>query len=82
MESQLTWNDNEAAVKIFYSIEDADGFPIGQTEEPVTLPQSQQGPVTVELPIQLRPGDYTVYFGIRDVVTEDIAFEIVGDESR
>ena len=73
----LTWNDNEAAVEIFYSIEDADGFPISQTEEPVTLAQSQQGPVTVELPIQLRPGDYTVYFGIRDVGTETYGTQIV-----
>ena len=73
----LTWNDNEAAVEIFYSIEDADGFPISQTEEPVTLAQSQQGPVTVELPIQLRPGDYTVYFGIRDVGTETYGTQIL-----
>ena len=51
--------------------------PISQTEEPVTLAQSQQGPVTVELPIQLRPGDYTVYFGIRDVGTETYGTQIV-----
>jgi hypothetical protein len=51
---------------IFGVVENQEGFPMYQFEEEATLERGDDGRVTYELPIQLQPGKYTLYTGIRD----------------
>ena len=72
---QLTWQKDQTNTTIFYVVEDVDGFPLYQNEETYSLTRVGDKAV-LELPIDLAPGQYTVYMGIRDNVTEKVGTQI------
>jgi GWxTD domain-containing protein len=60
--SELSSND----VTVFGTVENADGFPIYQFEEPAEFVKGKRGHLAYEMPIQLQPGLYTLYVGVLD----------------
>ncbi len=72
--SAMTGDTMEAT--IFGVVENQEGFPIYQFEEAATLLRGADGRTLYELPIQLQPGKYTLYTGIRDNASSTAGTEI------
>ncbi len=65
----LTWTGDSAAITAFGLVENADGAPIYQFEEPAQISKANDGRTLYEVPVQLQPGNYKLYIGIRDNTT-------------
>jgi GWxTD domain-containing protein len=76
-DSTITWQGEESKVVIFGLVENTEGFPMYQFDEPTTLKKAADGRTLAEIPIQLQPGQYTLYTGVRDNQTATAGTEIV-----
>lgn len=65
-ETPLTWQGDSADLTVFGSVENTDGFTISQFEEPAKVTKTSDGRTLFEVPIQLVPGRYKLYLGVRD----------------
>jgi GWxTD domain-containing protein len=65
-EASLTWQGDSADFTVFGSVENTDGFTIYQFEEPAKVKKSSDGRTLFEVPMQLVPGQYKLYLGVRD----------------
>ncbi|MFQ5790279.1 MAG: GWxTD domain-containing protein [Acidobacteriota bacterium] len=61
----LSWDGDEVDATVFGVIENDDGHPIYQFEEQTSLTKAGDG-ASYEIPVQLQPGEYTLYLGVRD----------------
>lgn len=62
----LTWSADAANLTVFGVVENTEGIPIFQFEEPAALEKAADGRTLYEVPIQLQPGNYTLYTGVQD----------------
>jgi hypothetical protein len=62
----LDWNGDEAVATVAGLVEDGEGYPLYQFEETATLARKSSRHTHFEMPLQLRPGRYTLYLGVRD----------------
>ena len=76
----LSWSGNYADAKVLGLLEDASGNPLYRFEEPVALEKGPNGRAAFEMPLQLAPGQYTVYLGIEDVTSSTVGTKILNIE--
>lgn len=62
----LDWNGEEAETTVAGLVEDGLGNPLYQFQESATLARESSRHAHFEMPLQLRPGLYTLYLGVRD----------------
>jgi GWxTD domain-containing protein len=62
----LSWNGEVTQITAFGIVETMEGNPIYQFEELATLSKVTDGRTLFELPVQLQPGKYKLYIGVRD----------------
>ena len=62
----FSWNGGKVHATVFGLIESADGLVVYQFEEPTTLTKSEDSLTSFDVPLQLPPGEYTLYLGVRD----------------
>lgn len=65
-EAPLTWQGDSTDLTVFGSVENTDGFTIYQFEEPAKVSKTNDGRTLFEVPVQLMPGRYKLYLGVRD----------------
>jgi GWxTD domain-containing protein len=75
--STLTWQGDESNVAVFGLVENTEGFPMYQFDEPTKLKKASDGRTLAEIPVQLQPGKYTLYTGVRDNQTATAGTKIV-----
>ncbi len=75
-DSTITWQGDTANVSVFGLVENTEGFPIYQFDEPTELKKATDGRTLAEVPIQLQPGKYTLYTGVRDDQTSTAGTKI------
>ena len=73
----LTWEMDSASATVFGVAENTDGHPIYQFEKPANLTRAVDGHTAFEMPIQLQPGRYNLYLGVRDNTTTTAGTQIV-----
>ena len=70
-EEKLTWNGDTASLQVFYNVVDALGTVIGYDERSVEVSRGAAGsPTILEMPMQMAPGSYKVFAGVRDPATD------------
>lgn len=62
----LFWENDAAEATLFGLVETQEGHPILQFEELAKLAKDGDGRALFEMPLQLQPGQYTLYLGVRD----------------
>ena len=62
----FSWNGEKVHATVFGMVENADGLVVYQFEEPTTLTKSEDNLTSFDVPLQLPPGEYTLYLGVRD----------------
>jgi hypothetical protein len=73
----LSWNGEITTITAFGIVENAKGTPIYQFEEPATVSKVDDGRTLFEVPIQLQPGTYKLYVGVRDNTSGTAGTKIV-----
>jgi GWxTD domain-containing protein len=73
----LSWDGEGAAITAFGFVETTTGNPVFQFEEPATLSKGDDGRTVFEVPIQLQPGTYKLYAGVRDTKSGTAGTKIV-----
>ena len=76
-DSTLTWQGDTSNVAVFGLVENTEGVPIYQFDEPTQLKKATDGRTLAEVPIQLQPGKYTLYTGVRDDQTATAGTKIL-----
>jgi GWxTD domain-containing protein len=72
----LDWNAEEAVTTVAGLVEDGEGNPLYQFEETATLARESSRHAQFEMPLQLRPGHYTLYLGVRDESSSKLGTKI------
>jgi GWxTD domain-containing protein len=78
--ASLSWSGNYADAKVVGLLEDSEGTPLYQVDEPAALEKGPDGRTTFEMPLQLPPGQYTVYLGIQDISSSTVGTKIINFE--
>jgi GWxTD domain-containing protein len=73
----LTWNGDKTAITAFGMVENEQGFPIYQYEEPDEIAKANDGRTLYDVPVQLQPGKYKLYVGVRDNTTSAAGTQII-----
>lgn len=73
----IQWDGQQAEATVFGLVENDLGNPVHQFEAPATLTKTESGMAAFEMPIQLQPGSYTLYLGVRDTQSGQMGTEIV-----
>lgn len=65
-DAPLTWNNDTTDLTVFGAVENTEGFTIYQFQEPASVKKTAGGRTMYDIPMQLVPGQYKLYVGVRD----------------
>jgi GWxTD domain-containing protein len=74
--ARFTWDQETADATLFGLVQNDEGETLYQYEEPIKLARTEARSL-FEMPLQLVPGTYTLYLGIRDVKSEIAGTQIM-----
>jgi len=73
----LTWDKEVADATLFGMVHNAEGQPVYQYEEPMKLSKSADGRAITEIPLQLQPGNHTLFLGVMDNKTSKVGTQMI-----
>jgi GWxTD domain-containing protein len=73
----LTWDKDLAEATLFGLVQNAEGQPVYQYEEPMKLSKTADGKAVSEMPLQLQPGSYTLFLGVMDPKTSKVGTQMI-----